>query len=90
MRYQKPYFVYYSKQLHLVYNILLFICKHNQSDMIKKLMFIFCLVALISACSSSQKTCGTNGKNVGAEAILKGDKVAIKAAKKAGKFKGAN
>lgn len=53
-------------------------------------MFIFCLVALISACSSSQKTCGTNGKNVGAEAILKGDKVAIKAAKKAGKFKGAN
>ena len=31
--------------------------------------------------------CPSNGKNVGAEKILSGDKDAIKAAKKAGKFK---
>jgi ethanolamine utilization microcompartment shell protein EutL len=31
--------------------------------------------------------CPTNGKNIGAERILSGDKAAIKAAKKAGKFK---
>jgi len=34
--------------------------------------------------------CPTNGKNIGAERILSGDKAAIKAARKAGKFKGAN
>jgi ethanolamine utilization microcompartment shell protein EutL len=33
--------------------------------------------------------CPTNGKNIGAERILSGDKAAIKAARKAGKFKGA-
>lgn len=31
--------------------------------------------------------CPTNGKNIGAERILSGDKAAIKAAKKAKKFK---
>ena len=31
--------------------------------------------------------CPTNGKNIGAERILSGDKEAIKAAKKAKKFK---
>jgi ethanolamine utilization microcompartment shell protein EutL len=31
--------------------------------------------------------CPTNGKNIGAERILSGDKAAIKAARKAKKFK---
>ncbi len=50
---------------------------------------IFCW--MFSSCSIFRKQekygCPTNGKNVGAEKILSGDKAAIKAAKKAGKFK---
>jgi len=53
-------------------------------------LFLLCLVWL-SGCSifkGGQKTgCPTNGKNIGAERILSGDKSAIKAAKKAKKFK---
>ncbi len=49
-----------------------------------------CILSL-SACSIFKKNekygCPTNGKNVGAEKILSGDKDAIKAAKKAKKFK---
>ncbi len=45
-------------------------------------VFIFC------SCSIFKKKygCPTNGKNIGAERILSGDKSAIKAAKKAKKF----
>ena len=50
---------------------------------------IFCW--MFSSCSIFKKQekygCPTNGKNVGAEKIVSGDKDAIKAAKKAGKFK---
>lgn len=46
---------------------------------------------MFSSCSIFKKQekygCPTNGKNVGAEKIVSGDKDAIKAAKKAGKFK---
>ena len=48
---------------------------------------------MFSGCSIFRKQekygCPTNGKNIGAEKILSGDKEAIKAANKAGKFKGA-
>ena len=46
---------------------------------------------MFSGCSVFKKNekygCPTNGKNVGAEKILSGDKEAIKDAKKAKKFK---
>ncbi len=47
---------------------------------------------MFSSCSIFKRQqkygCPTNGKNIGAERILSGDKAAIKASKKAGKFKG--
>jgi ethanolamine utilization microcompartment shell protein EutL len=46
---------------------------------------------MFSGCFVFQKRtkygCPTNGKNVGAEKILSGDRAAIKAARKAGKFR---
>ncbi len=55
----------------------------------------FGIVFILIVCSScslfrgGQKYgCPTNGKNIGAEKIASGDPAAIKAAKKAGKFKG--
>ena len=46
---------------------------------------------MFSGCSVFQKReklgCGTNGKNIGAERVLSGDKDAIKSARKAKKFK---
>lgn len=59
-----------------------------------KRLFFGALFAIVmcSSCSlfrGSQKYgCPTNGKNIGAEKIASGDPAAIKAAKKAGKFKG--
>lgn len=58
----------------------------------KRLLFVVVICWLLSGCSIFRKQekygCPTNGKNVGAEKILSGDKDAIKAAKNAGKFKG--
>ena len=55
----------------------------------KIIVAVVCILA-ISGCSVFRKNekygCPTNGKNVGAEKILSGDKDAIKAAKKAKKF----
>lgn len=46
---------------------------------------------MLAGCSIFRKNekygCPTNGKNIGAERILSGDKDAIKAARKAKKFK---
>ncbi|MBS1737461.1 MAG: hypothetical protein JSS98_12760 [Bacteroidetes bacterium] len=56
----------------------------------RKWLFIFLSMIIFTGCSIFQKQkygCPTNGKNIGAERILSGDKAAIKAAKKAGKFK---
>jgi len=58
----------------------------------KKILFgIACIFILNSGCSlfrGNQKYgCPTNGKNIGAERIASGDPAAIKAAKKAGKFR---
>lgn len=57
----------------------------------KKLLFLVIISWTFSGCFIFRKNekygCPTNGKNVGAEKILSGDKGAIKAAKKAGKFK---
>lgn len=53
-----------------------------------KRFFILALLGFaLSHCAAPKTGCKTNGKNVGAERILSGDKKAIKAAKKAGKFK---
>jgi hypothetical protein len=58
----------------------------------KKFLFVVIIGWVFSGCSIFRKQekygCPTNGKNIGAERILSGDKDAIKAAKKAGKFKG--
>ncbi len=48
-------------------------------------------IIIFAACCSlfrhEKYGCPTNGKNIGAERILSGDKAAIKASKKAAKFK---
>jgi len=56
----------------------------------KKLFFVAAIVgiiAFVSASCSVKKGCPTNGKNVGAEKLLSGDAAAIKAARKAKKFR---
>ncbi len=57
----------------------------------KKFFFVAICLWMFSGCSVFKKNekygCPTNGKNVGAEKILSGDKEAIKDAKKAKKFK---
>ena len=57
----------------------------------KKIIILIICGYLFSGCSIFRRHqkygCPTNGKNIGAERILSGDKAAIKAAKKAKKFK---
>ncbi|MEO8821566.1 MAG: hypothetical protein ABI267_06410 [Ginsengibacter sp.] len=57
----------------------------------KKIIIITACSWMFSGCSifrGHQKYgCPTNGKNIGAERILSGDKAAIKEAKRAKKFK---
>ena len=57
----------------------------------KKFLIVAFCAWMLAGCSIFRKNekygCPTNGKNVGAERILSGDKDAIKAAKKAKKFK---
>ncbi|MEO6288773.1 MAG: hypothetical protein ABIO76_02565 [Ginsengibacter sp.] len=57
----------------------------------KKIFVALLFICIFSGCSVFKKNekydCPTNGKNVGAEKILSGDKAAIKAARKAKKFK---
>jgi hypothetical protein len=56
----------------------------------KKFWILLLSSYMLGSCSlfSNQKLgCKTNGKNIGAERILSGDKQAMKAAKKAKKFK---
>jgi hypothetical protein len=58
--------------------------------LMKKVFFVVFCTLLISGCSIFKKNkygCPTNGKNIGAERILSGDKDAIKAARKAKRFK---
>ncbi len=56
----------------------------------KKILIAAFLAGFFSGCSIFRKNekygCPTNGKNIGAERILSGDKEAIKAAKRAKKF----
>ncbi len=56
----------------------------------RKFILAICCFCIFSGCSVFKKNekygCPTNGKNVGAEKILGGDKDAMKAAKKAKKF----
>ena len=67
-------------------------CRHRTGYRMKKILFFVFCCWLFSGCSIFRKQekygCPTNGKNVGAEKILSGDKDAIKAANNAGKFKG--
>ena len=57
----------------------------------KRLVVVVLCVTFFSGCFIFQRKekygCPTNGKNIGAERIVSGDKEAIKAAKKAKKFK---
>ena len=56
----------------------------------RKWLFMFLSIVIFTGCSIFKKEkygCPTNGKNIGAERVLSGDKAAMKAAKKAGKFK---
>ena len=57
----------------------------------KKIIIFAACCFIFSRCSIFRKQekygCPTNGKNIGAERILSGDKDAVKAAKNAGKFK---
>jgi acyl CoA:acetate/3-ketoacid CoA transferase alpha subunit len=57
----------------------------------KKILIGVICCYMFAGCSIFKKQekygCPTNGKNVGAEKILSGDRASIKAAKKAGKFK---
>ena len=56
----------------------------------KKSSIVLVCILTLAGCSIFKKNekygCPTNGKNVGAEKILSGDKDAIKAARKAKKF----
>jgi hypothetical protein len=56
----------------------------------KKILIALICCWIFSSCSllrGRQKYgCPTNGKNVGAEKILSGDRASVKAARKAGKF----
>jgi hypothetical protein len=60
---------------------------------IRTLSICFGLVILLSSCSTWNNLfgpkygCKTNGKNVGAEKLANGDPAAMKASKKAKKFK---
>lgn len=57
----------------------------------KKIFVALVCLWIFSGCSVFRKNekygCPTNGKNIGAERIASGDKDAIKAARKAKKFK---
>jgi hypothetical protein len=55
----------------------------------KKILGALVCVYFLSGCSifKAKYGCPTNGKNIGAERLLSGDKDAMKAAKKAKKFK---
>ncbi len=57
----------------------------------KRLLIVLVCILSLSGCSIFRKNekygCPTNGKNVGAEKVLSGDKDAMKAARKAKKFK---
>ncbi len=56
-----------------------------------KVFFGLICVLMLSGCFIFRKKvkygCPTNGKNIGAERVLSGDKAALKASKKAKKFK---
>ncbi len=64
---------------------------HLYTNQIMKKYLLICVCACsLSACSifrNNKTGCPTNGKNIGAERILSGDKKANKAARKAKKFK---
>jgi hypothetical protein len=51
------------------------------------LFFLLAVMSISFTACRAGKGCPTNGKNVGAEKILSGDPKAMKAVKKAGKFR---
>lgn len=66
------------------------IFKRNRNNCMKKILLLAMCAYIVAGCSifKNQKTgCKTNGKNIGAERILSGDKQAMKAMKKAKKFR---
>ena len=63
----------------------------NCLHFMRKVFYLLACITFFSGCFIFQKKekygCPTNGKNIGAERILSGDREAIKAARKAKKFK---
>lgn len=59
--------------------------------MMRKILKVVLCVLIVSGCSVLKKKekygCPVNGRSVGAERLLSGDKAAIKAARKTRKFK---
>ena len=53
----------------------------------RSILFIAVAICMLTISCRAGRGCPSNGKNVGAEKILSGDPNAIKAMKKAGKFK---
>jgi hypothetical protein len=55
----------------------------------KKILWALVCIYSLSGCSIFRPKygCPTNGKNIGAERLLSGDRAAMKAAKRAKKFK---
>lgn len=52
----------------------------------KAILFFFLAIVTFSSCAV-KKGCPTNGANIGAERLLSGDPKAVKAVKRAKKFK---
>ncbi len=53
----------------------------------KPWILLVCFAVVVLTSCSVGRGCPSNGKNVGAERLLSGDKQALKDAKRAGKFK---
>ncbi len=57
----------------------------------KRTILLFGVIAFLCSCGASSKTgCPANGRAIGAEKLAAGDPKAVKAAKKAPKFKFGN
>ena len=75
----------FSDTVSWVLNYTLNLYLYKKFDMKKFVAIILVSFAIVSC--SSRSGCPTNGRNVGAERILAGEKKAIDAARKAPKFK---
>jgi hypothetical protein len=61
--------------------------EHDKKNIMKISLLILIFAGFTIFACRAGKGCPTNGRNIGAERILSGDPVALKAVKKAGKFR---